>query len=32
VPISVVSTEGPLDFARGRLRPERRDLASTISS
>ena len=27
----VVSTEGPLDFARGRLRPERRDLASTIS-
>src|SRR5580704_5243008 len=32
VPISVVSTEGPLDFARGKLRPERRDLASTISS
>ncbi len=28
--ISVVSTEGPLDFARGRLRPERRDLLSTI--
>src|ERR1700730_8128285 len=27
----VVSTEGPLDFARGRLRPERRDLLSTIS-
>ena len=24
--ISVVSTEGPLDFARGKLRPERRDL------
>ena len=28
---SVVSTEGPLDFARGRLRPEWRDLLSTIS-
>src|SRR5258707_5964818 len=27
----VVSTEGPLDFARGRLRPERRDLLSPIS-
>src|SRR3979490_1790279 len=27
----VVSTEGPLDFARGRLRPEWRDLLSTIS-
>ena len=25
----VVSTEGPLDFARGKLRPERRDLLST---
>src|SRR5260370_40490253 len=29
--LSVVSTEGPIDFARGRLRPERRDLLSTIS-
>ena len=29
--IPVVSTEGPLDFARGRLRPERRDLLSAIS-
>ncbi len=29
VMISVVSTEGPLDFARGKLRPERRDLLST---
>ena len=27
----VVSTEAPLDFARGRLRAERRDLLSTIS-
>src|SRR5918995_5719671 len=28
--IFVVSTEGPLAFARGKLRPERRDLLSTI--
>src|SRR5258708_9838607 len=28
--ISGVSPEGPLDFARGRLRPERRALLSTI--
>ena len=27
----VVSAEGPLDLARGKLRPERRDLLSTIS-
>src|SRR5918999_1825599 len=30
MPTPVVSTEGPLDFARGKLRPERRDLLSTI--
>src|SRR6266851_9931669 len=29
--ISVVSTVAPLDFARGKLRAERRDLRSTIS-
>src|SRR5580704_17144248 len=28
---AVVSTEGPLDFARGKLRPEWRDLLSTKS-
>jgi hypothetical protein len=28
--IFVVSTEGPLAFARGKLRPERRDLLTTI--
>jgi hypothetical protein len=29
---SIVSTEAPLDFARGKLRPEWRDLVPTIIS